>query len=399
MKIKRFSRFLFVLALIMVVSQMAMANPAATEAPLLADGSSSAIPGRYIVVFKPDTSKRVVRAAIDSIVRANGGQVHLEYYDALTGFAASMSDKALSEIRRHPAVKYVERDQTVQITTDQLNPPSWGLDRIDQPDLPLDNIYTYNFDGTGVTLYSIDTGVYIGHNDFGGRASYGWDFIDNDPTADDCHGHGTHTSGTMAGTIYGVAKNANIVAVRVLNCSGSGSYSQVIGGVNWVTSDHTTGLAVANMSLGGSPSTAMEDAVYASIKDHVIYTISAGNSNADACNASPARVRKAITVGATTSSDARASYSNWGTCVDLFAPGSAIVSAYIGSPDASTTMSGTSMSAPHVAGVAALYLEQYPSGYNTFGQTIEAIILNSAVDKVSNPGAGSPNRLLQSIFP
>ncbi|MFQ5615209.1 MAG: S8 family peptidase, partial [Anaerolineales bacterium] len=399
MKIKNVFYFLFSLAFIMVIGQMAVAKAAVTEAPLLADGSPGVMSGRYIVVFKPGTSKSTVQTLISSVVLPSGGRVYYEYYDALIGFAASMSGAALSEIRRNPAVKFVERDRIIQITTDQINPPSWGLDRIDQPDLPLDNIYTYNYDGTGVTVYIIDTGIYIGHNDFGGRASYGHDFIDDDPIADDCHGHGTHVAGTVGGTTYGVAKNVSLVAVRVLNCSGAGSYSQVIAGINWVTTNHTGGLAVANMSLGGSPSVALDSAVISSIKDHIIYTVSAGGSNANACNFSPARVPNALTVGATTPSDARSSSSNWGSCLDLFAPGLNITSAWIGDPNASNTLSGTSMASPHVAGAAALYLEQYPSGYTHLGTSIKTIISNTAVNKVSNPGTGSPNRLLQSAFP
>ena len=240
--------------------------------------------------------------------------------------------------------------------------------------------------------YIIDTGIRSTHSDFGGRATSGYDAIDGG-SADDCNGHGTHVAGTVGGTTYGVAKGVSLVAVRVLDCGGSGTTSGVIAGVNWVTSNHGAGQpAVANMSLGGGASSALDTAVSNSIADGVTYALAAGNSNANACNSSPARTPNAITVGATTSSDARASFSNYGTCVDIFAPGSSITSAWYTSNTATNTISGTSMASPHVAGAAAVYLEANPSA--TPAQVASALIAAATTGKVTSPGTGSPNRLL-----
>ncbi|HYU58636.1 MAG TPA: S8 family peptidase, partial [Actinomycetota bacterium] len=245
--------------------------------------------------------------------------------------------------------------------------------------------------------YIIDTGIRITHSLFGGRASYGYDAVDGSLPADDCNGHGTHVSGTVGSSTYGVAKGVSLVAVRVLNCQGSGTYAQVIAGVNWVTGDHLTGQpAVANMSLGGGPSASLDTAVKNSITDGVTYAIAAGNSNRKACNYSPARVAAALTVGATTSTDARASYSNWGTCLDLFAPGSSITSTWNTSDTATNTISGTSMATPHVAGVAALYLQGNPTASPaTVGNTV---ISSATLGKVTHRRTGSPNRLLYSLL-
>jgi len=284
----------------------------------------------------------------------------------------------------------------VRLDTTQSN-ATWGLDRLDQRDLPLNATYSYDKTGSGVTAYIIDTGIRLSHNDFGGRATSGYDAIDGG-SADDCNGHGTHVSGTVGGTTYGVAKGVRLVAVRVLDCGGSGSNSGVIAGVNWVTSNHAAGQpAVANMSLGGGVSTALDQAVSNSIADGVTYALAAGNSNANACNSSPARTPNAITVGATTSSDARASYSNYGTCLDVFAPGSNITSAWSTSNTATNTISGTSMASPHVAGAAAVYLEGNPGA--TPAQVASALSGAATTGKVTSPGSGSPNRLLYSAPP
>ncbi|HET8659779.1 MAG TPA: S8 family serine peptidase, partial [Micromonosporaceae bacterium] len=255
---------------------------------------------------------------------------------------------------------------------------------------PLDSSYTYPNTASNVHAYIIDTGIRFTHTDFGGRATSGFDAIDGG-TADDCHGHGTHVAGTTGGTAYGVAKGVRLVAVRVLSCSGSGTTAQVVAGVDWVTANAVKP-AVANMSLGGGVQTALDAAVANSIASGVTYAIAAGNSNADACNFSPARVGTAITLGATDSSDNRASFSNWGTCLDLFAPGVSIVSAWYTSDTATSSLSGTSMASPHAAGVAALVASANPTF--TPQQVRDQIVADSTPNVVVNPGTGSPNRLL-----
>lgn len=380
-----------VFALALTVSSVAVAKG---ESRILGADSSTAIPGRYIVVFKPGTPAAEMSAAAEH-ARGLGGQVDFVYDAALTGFAGNFPEQALAGLSHNPNVEFIEADQEITLDTTQ-SPATWGLDRIDQRNLPLNNTYTYTPTGAGVTAYIIDTGIRISHNQFGGRASNGYDFIDNDATANDCNGHGTHVAGTIGGSTYGVAKAVALVAVRVLNCSGSGTTSGVIAGINWVTSRHTTGKAVANMSLGGGASSSLDTAVRNSIADGIVYAIAAGNSNADACNYSPARVSEAITVGATTSTDTRASYSNKGSCLDLFAPGSSITSAWNTSNTATNTISGTSMATPHVAGVAALYLQGHA---RTPQQVRDAIVGAATQNLVKSPGANSPNRLLYSRIP
>ena len=388
-------QYILTVVLILVLTMSVSSEASAKDGgPILGSDSPTAIAGRYIVVFKPGTLAGEVSAAAENAQRL-GGQVDFVYESALTGFAGNFPEQALFGLSHNPNIEYIEADQEIMLDTTQ-SPATWGLDRIDQRNLPLNNAYTYNFTGTGVTAYIIDTGIRITHNQFGGRASYGYDFIDNDSTANDCNGHGTHVAGTVGGSTYGVAKGVSLKAVRVLNCSGSGTTSGVIAGINWVTSNHTTGKAVANMSLGGSASSALDTAVRNSIADGIVYAIAAGNSNANACNYSPARVSDAITVGATTSTDARASYSNFGSCLDLFAPGSSITSAWNTSNTATNTISGTSMATPHVAGVAALYLQ----GHNATPLQVRDAIVNAATQsKIGNPGSGSPNRLLYSLVP
>ena len=274
-------------------------------------------------------------------------------------------------------------------------PATWGLDRIDQRDLPLNNTYNYNQTGQGVHAYIIDTGVRATHQQFTGRMGNGFTAVNDGNGTNDCNGHGTHVAGTTGGTTYGVAKQVTLHAVRVLSCSGSGSNAGVIAGVDWVTQNHVKP-AVANMSLGGGVSSALDQAVTNSINAGVSYAIAAGNSNANACNSSPARVPSAVTVGATTSTDARSSFSNFGTCLDIFAPGSSITSAWNTSDTATNTINGTSMATPHVAGALALYLQTNPGA--SAATATAALIANSTPNKVTNPGSGSPNRLLYSIF-
>ncbi len=348
--------------------------------------SGTPIEGSYIVVLR--SAPGLTRAA--EVARGLGvATLRHEYNRALNGFAADLSDAEAARIARDPRVAFVEQDQIMSINTTQSG-ATWGLDRIDQRNLPLSNSFTYSNTGAGVTAYIIDTGILFSHSQFGGRATSGFDAVDGG-SADDCNGHGTHVAGTVGGSTYGVAKGVNLVAVRVLNCSGSGTNSGVIAGIDWVTTHHTgANPAVANMSLGGGVSSALDNAVANSIADGVTYAIAAGNSNRDACKFSPARVANAITVGATTSTDARASYSNYGKCLDLFAPGSSITSAW--SNGGTNTISGTSMATPHVAGVAALYLQGNPAASPaTVGN---ALVGNATSGKVSNAGRQSPNLLL-----
>ena len=393
MRNKSSFRFVVIFTLIAMLAAFPFSAGAKNSAPIYGADSATAIPGRYIVVFTPGAPAAVVSAAAEN-ARSQGGQVDFVYESALSGFAGSFPEQALFGLSHNPNVEYIEADQVVTLDATQ-SPATWGLDRIDQSNLPLSNSYTYNFTGAGVTAYIIDTGIRFSHNDFGGRAVSGYDAVDGG-SADDCHGHGTHVAGTVGGSTYGVAKGVSLVGVRVLNCSGSGTTSGVIAGIDWVTSNHTTGKAVANMSLGGGASTSIDNAVKNSIADGVVYAIAAGNSNRDACRYSPARVPEAITVGATTSTDARASYSNYGSCLDLFAPGSSITSAWYTSNTATNTISGTSMATPHVAGVAALYLE----GHNATPQQVrDAIVGTATAGVVTSPGRNSPNLLLYSLVP
>ena len=350
------------------------------------------IDGQYIVVLKDNASGERAKEK----ARTRGGRIQRESFGrVLNGFTAKLDSQALAAVEQDPAVDFVEQDQVLRLDATQTN-ATWGLDRIDQRDRPLSTTYSYDKTGAGVKAFIIDTGIRLTHSDLGGRATSGYDAIDGG-SADDCNGHGTHVAGTVGGTTYGVAKSVSLVAVRVLDCSGSGSTSGVIAGVNWVTNNRGTGPAVANMSLGGGVSGALDTAVNNSINAGVTYALAAGNSNANACNSSPARTPNAITVGATTSSDARASYSNYGTCVDIFAPGSSITSAWYTSNSATNTISGTSMASPHVAGAAAVYLEANPSAAPA--QVASALIAAATTGKVTNPGSGSPNRLLYSAPP
>jgi serine protease len=354
-----------------------------------------AIPNQYIVIFDDaQTARAQVPAQAQALARQHGGRILHVYENAVRGFAASMSATAAAAIARSPRVRYVEQDSEMTVVATQPN-PTWGLDRIDQRNLPLNSSYTYDTSAINVDVYVIDTGIRSTHVEFGGRVTNGYTAIADGNGTNDCNGHGTHVAATVGGTIYGVAKSVELHPVRVLGCNGSGSTSGVIAGVDWVRANHSTP-AVANMSLGGGASTALDDAVRNAIAAGVTFAIAAGNSNANACNSSPARVTQALTVGSTTNTDARSSFSNFGSCLDLFAPGSSITSAWNTSDTATNTISGTSMATPHVAGVAALYLAVNPLAS---ANAVHAAIVNNATsNKVVGAGSGSPNRLLYTLF-
>jgi len=310
----------------------------------------AASPGSYIVVFKQDV------ANVDSVANEQGKQQGFRpdfvYGHALKGYAAKLSAGALARIKLDPRVDYVEPDGIVSIDAAQAGPP-WGLDRIDQRNLPLGADYSYTSTGNGVTAYVIDTGIRKTHVEFEGRASDGFDAIDGGP-ADDCNGHGTHVAGTSGGKTYGVAKGVTLKAVRVLDCQGSGTWSQVIAGLDWVEGDHVAGrLAVANMSLNGSANPAADAAVASAIADGIVFGVAAGNSSANACNYTPARVKRALTVAASDLNDRFANFSNRGSCVDIIGPGVNVLSAWNTSDTAGNTISGTSMATPHIVGIAA----------------------------------------------
>jgi aqualysin 1 len=356
-----------------------------------------AIPNQYIVVFKDDvTIARGDHAAVlgrmNAVLRGRGAVPEHVYADAIRGFSASMSDEDAQAIAAEPSVAFVEEDSIMETTVTQTN-ATWGLDRTDQRDRPLNATYSYTSSGTGVTAYVIDTGIRRTHTQFGGRAVHGFTAINDGRGSTDCNGHGTHVAGTIGGSTYGVAKSVRLVAVRVLSCSGSGSTSGVIAGVNYVSSNHAgTNPAVANMSLGGGASSALDTAVSNSIGDGVTYAIAAGNSNANASSFSPARVAAAITVGSSTSTDARSSFSNFGSVVDIFAPGSSIRSAWSTSDTATNTISGTSMATPHVAGVAARYLQGNPGA--SPATVRNAVVAEATTGRLTGLPTGTSNRLL-----
>jgi len=369
----------------------AVAATAAVQPPtgdIQAAGGATAIGNSYIVTLRDSASN--VDATAQRLANRYGGTVRQTYDAALRGFEVNISEKAARRMAADRSVSGVEQNHKVSLAATQTNPPSYGLDRIDQRDLPLDRSYTFPNTANAVHAYIIDTGIRFSHRTFGGRATSGFDSIDGG-RADDCNGHGTHVAGTVGGNEFGVAKRVQLVAVRVLDCNGSGSTGSVVAGINFVTRNAIKP-AVANMSLGGGISTAIDNAVNRSIAAGVTYAIAAGNSNADACQFSPARVPAAITVGATDRNDRRASFSNVGRCVDIFAPGVAIISSVNTSDTATASFSGTSMATPHATGVAALILGANP-GF-TPQQVRDRMVADSTPGVVIGPGSGSPNRLL-----
>lgn len=356
--------------------------------------STHAVPGSYIVTLKQDAGFKATAQRGRSLISEYGGTVERTFTSALNGYSATLTATEARRLAADPEIASVEQDQVVHALGTQTNAP-WGLDRIDQTNLPLSGTYTYpDSGGSAATVYVLDTGVRITHQEFGGRASYGYDFVDNDTTAQDGYGHGTFVATNVAGSTYGVAKQAKIVAVRVLGNDGSGTTAGVIAGVDWITSHHVAN-SIANVSLGGGASTSLDTAVNNSIASGVTYSIAAGNSNANAANYSPARVANAITVGATTSADARASYSNYGSVVDIFAPGSSITAGWNSSDTATYTGSGTSFAAPHVSGAAALYLTAHPGATPA---AVGAALVDGATNNVlTGVGTGSPNKLLKLV--
>jgi subtilisin family serine protease len=332
-------------------------EPESTGAPAsVPSARAGVIPGRFIITLRDGESPAAVAAA-------HGIRPEFVYTHALTGFAGGMGDAARAGLLRDRRVIRIEPDGIATIVATTEGNATWGLDRLDQRSLPLSTTFTYTSTGVGVTAYIIDTGIRFSHNDFGGRATSGYDAVDGG-TAVDCNGHGTHVAGTVGGSRYGVAKRVHLVAVRVLDCGGSGTWSGVIAGIDWVTRRHASS-AVANLSLGGGANASVDDAVRRMISAGVSTAIAAGNGNSagiaqNACNFSPARVSTAMTVGATDRSDRKATWSNYGSCVDWFAPGVGITSTWFTSNSATNTISGTSMAAPHTAGVAALYLQLHP---------------------------------------
>ena len=340
-------------------SSSAASSPelAPQDAPAFSAGvSAQHIPGRFIVTLRDGANP-------SSVAREHGVQPDFVYTAALNGFAGSISDAARAGLLRDARVARVEQDGIATTQAVTQTSATWGLDRTDQRNRPLSTTYTYTATGAGVTAYIIDTGIRSSHAQFGGRAGgQGYTAINDGRGTTDCNGHGTHVAGTVGGSTHGIAKGVTLVAVRVLDCSGSGSWSGIIAGINWVIGQHGSGAAVANMSLGGGASSSVDQAVQNLIADGVTTVVAAGNGNRggrqqDACNYSPARAPNAVTIGATTSSDAKTSWSNYGTCVDFFAPGSSITSAWYTGDNATNTISGTSMASPHVAGVAALHLQ------------------------------------------
>ncbi|MEU9084456.1 S8 family serine peptidase [Streptomyces sp. NPDC048357] len=350
-------------------------------------GAPDAVDGSFVVILDASANK-------EDLAKKYGGKLERSYGSQVNGFSASgMTSTEAKRLAADPAVGTVVQNKRFRINETQEKPPSWGLDRIDQAATAGDQKYTYpDGGGEGVTAYVIDTGVRISHKDFGGRAEHGFDAVDNDETADDGNGHGTHVAGTIAGTAHGVAKKAKVVAVRVLDDNGSGTTEQVVAGIDWVTKNHS-GPSVANMSLGGGADEALDAAVKRAVAAGVTFAVAAGNESSDAGQGSPSRVPEALTVASSTEDDQQSDFSNFGSVVDLYAPGSEITSAWKDSDTAVKTISGTSMASPHVAGAAALYLAAHPSA--TPADTAAALTGAATKGAIKNPSSGTANKLLK----
>ncbi|MFD3438647.1 S8 family peptidase [Streptomyces sp. NPDC058685] len=363
------------------------ATPA--EGTIFGANAEGAVAGSYIVMLDKKADKQ-------DLATEYGGKLQRNYGSAINGFSASgLTETEAKRLAADPAVDKVVQNKKFRANATQDNPPSWGLDRVDQADTAGDNKFTYpDSAGEGVTAYVIDTGVRVTHKDFEGRATSGFDAIDNDDNADDGNGHGTHVAGTIAGASHGVAKKAKIVAVRVLDDNGSGTTEQVVAGIDWVTKNHK-GPSVANMSLGGGADEALDEAVRKAVAAGVTFAVAAGNESSDAGQGSPSRVTEAITVASSTKEDAQSEFSNFGKVVDIYAPGSDITSAWNDSDEGTKTISGTSMATPHVVGAAAVYLAGHQDA--TPEQVAKALTDGATADKISNPSAGTPNKLLKVV--
>ncbi|MEJ7889563.1 S8 family peptidase [Acinetobacter baumannii] len=350
------------------------------------------IKNQYIVILNKDAGPS--KDFAQNIAKQHAGKVLQSYDTVLKGFAIYLPDTAgaafIEAMKKNPHLLSVESDTIVNIDATTQSNPDWGLDRIDQKALPLNSAYSYLQTGSGTTAYIVDTGILSSHQEFSGRVLSGYTAISDGNGTTDCNGHGTHVAGTVGGTTYGVAKNVNLVPIRILGCDGSGASSNVIAGLDWILKNGKKP-AVVNMSLGGATSSSLDSAVENLFNNGYVMVVAAGNSNTDACSSSPARVSKAITVAATDNTDTRASYSNYGSCVDIFAPGSQINSSWIGSNTATKILNGTSMATPHVAGVVAEMLQSTPTASP---QTISTNLLNQASSNVVKNPSGSPNRLL-----
>ncbi|WP_405408110.1 S8 family serine peptidase [Streptomyces decoyicus] len=374
-----------------VTAVTAGASPAA-EGKIYGAEAKGAVNGSYIVMLK----KSVRTAESGDLASKYGGKVKRSFTSAIDGFSATgLSAEEARQLAADPSVDKVVQNKKFHINEAQDNPPSWGLDRIDQADTKGDKKYNYpDAAGEGVTAYVIDTGIHISHKDFGGRASYGFNAIDKSDKAEDDNGHGTHVAGTIGGTKHGVAKKAKVVAVKVLDGEGSGTTEQVVAGIDWVTKNHK-GPSVANMSLGGGVDEALDTAVKKAIDSGVTFGVAAGNESSDAGQSSPARVKEVITVASSTKDDEQSDFSNFGTAVDLYAPGSDITSDWNSGDDATKTISGTSMATPHVVGAAAVYLAGHKDAKPA--DVEKALTAGATADKISNPSEGTPNKLLKVV--